>query len=147
MDFEHLGRDETSAPHDQFGAARPVVLQMQFDLAVDHVALALAYRGHVGLNGTSHRAELTRVMRQMRDLRTPDLILAGHAGDVGTGPANPAALDDSRTPPGLRHVPGQQLAALAAAENQNIDLFWRHRFLITLPLRLPPTLANCGGAE
>src|SRR5258708_35163146 len=115
MNFHHLGLDETSASHDQLGAARPVVSQMQFDLAVDHIALALAYHGHVGLDGTSHCAELARVVRQMCDLRTPDLVLTGHAGDVGTGPANPAALDDSGTPPRPCHVPGRQFATLTAA--------------------------------
>src|SRR6476619_6148854 len=101
---------------------------MQLDLAVDHVTLALTHRGHVGLDGTCYCSELTRVVRQMRDFCAPDLILARHAGDVGTGPADPASLDDSRAPPSLSHVPGQQLTPLAAAKNQSVDLFWTHQF-------------------
>ena len=62
--FERLGRDETPTPHDQFGATRSVVLQMQLDLAVDHVALSLTHGGHVGFHGTCNRAELPRVVRQ-----------------------------------------------------------------------------------
>jgi hypothetical protein len=34
LNFDHLGRDETSASYDQLGAARLVVAKMQFDLAV-----------------------------------------------------------------------------------------------------------------
>ena len=84
VNFDQPGPNEASTPHNQLGATRPVVLQIQFDFAVDHVALALAYRGHVGLDRTSHRAKLARVVRQICNPCTPDLILAGHAGDVGT---------------------------------------------------------------
>src|SRR5947199_7937607 len=48
-----------------------------------------------------------------------DLVLAGHAIDVGTGATNPASLHDGRPPPRLRHVPGQELAACATAKNQD----------------------------
>ena len=46
--LERFRRHKTPAPHDQFGAGRLVVLQMQIDFAVDHVALALANLRHVG---------------------------------------------------------------------------------------------------
>jgi hypothetical protein len=53
---------------------------------------------------------------QMRHLGAPDLVLPRHAGDVGTGTADPAPI-------GPRHVPSQQLAAGAAADNQDLEPF------------------------
>ena len=53
-DLERFRRHKTPAPHDQFGAARLVVLQMRRNLAVNHVALALANLCHVGRDGTGH---------------------------------------------------------------------------------------------
>ena len=62
--LERFRRHKTPSPHDQFGAARFVVLQMQGNLAINHVALALANRRHVGRDRTGdHRAELCGVMR------------------------------------------------------------------------------------
>jgi len=66
---------------------------------------------------------LRTVTRQMRDLRAPNLVLAGQTGDVGAGAADPATLDDGSPPPLLRQMPSQQLAALAAAQDQDIKLF------------------------
>src|SRR5271166_1116063 len=84
-----FGCQKTPSPHDQFGAACLVVLQMQSNLAIDHVLLALPNLSHVGRDRTGdHRAERCGVMRQMRDPCAPDLILAGQAGDVGTGAPN-----------------------------------------------------------
>jgi hypothetical protein len=59
----------------------------------------------------------------MRDARAPDLVLARHAGDVWTRAADPAAFDDGSAPPRLRHVPGKRFAALAAAGDQEFDMF------------------------
>src|SRR5215471_14971407 len=59
----------------------------------------------------------------MRDPRAPNLVLAGQAGDVRAGAADPTALDDGSPPPRLRHVPSQQLAALSAAKDQHVKLF------------------------
>ena len=121
--FKRFRRNEASASHNQLGAGRLIVPPMQLDLALHHVALALANRRHIGPDRPGHRAELSGVMHQMRHPRAPDLVLAGHAGDVGTGAANPAALDNGGSLPRLRHMPGQQLAALTAAEDQDVELF------------------------
>ena len=52
---------ETSAAHDQFGAARAVNFQVLGDLAFYHLALATANRRHIDSDGTGHRAKkLTR---------------------------------------------------------------------------------------
>ena len=98
---------EPPGSHDQVGAARLVVLQMVGNLGVDHVALALANRRHVDRDVTGHRTELRSVAHQMRDLRAPDLVLAGHAGDVGTGAADPPALHDGSPSARSRQMPGQ----------------------------------------
>src|SRR5437867_10054876 len=66
-----------------------------------------------------------------------DLVLAGHAIDVGTGATNPASLHDGRPPPRLRHVPGQELAACATAKNQDFkSLRLRHAYLRVMLLCL-----------
>src|SRR5882724_6785158 len=61
--LERFRCHKTPSPQDQFGSACLVVLQMRGNLAVDHVALALANRRHVDGNGTGHRAELRAVAR------------------------------------------------------------------------------------
>src|SRR5262245_7138139 len=66
---------------------------------VDHLALALADRRHVGRDGAGYHAEVRALARQMRDPRAPNLVLAGQAGDVGAGAADPPALDDGSPPP------------------------------------------------
>ena len=106
--FERFRRNKAPGPHDQFGAACFVVVQMQFDFAVDHVALSLAHLCHVGRDRPGdHRAELGCVMRLMRDPGAPNLVLARQASDVGTGTADPPALDDGGPPPRLRQMPSQ----------------------------------------
>src|SRR5882762_2808681 len=105
--LERFGCHETPSPHDQFGAGRLVLLQMEINFAINHVALALANLCHVGRDRTGHRAELPSAMRQMCDPRAPNLILAGQAGDVGAGAPNPPALHDGSPPPRSRHMPSQ----------------------------------------
>src|SRR5262245_45184209 len=58
---------------------------MRGNLGIDHLALALAHRGHVDGDGTRHGAELRGVAHQIRDLRAPNLILTRQAVNVGTG--------------------------------------------------------------
>src|SRR5258707_5761343 len=105
--LERFGCHKTPSPHDQFGAARLVLLEMEINFAVNHVALALANLCHVGRDGTGRRTELCGAMRQMCDPRAPNLILAGQAGDVGAGAPNPPALHDGSPPPRSRHMPSQ----------------------------------------
>jgi len=52
-----------------------------------------------------------------------DLILAGHAVDIGTGAADPSSLHDSGPSTRSRHVPRQELAACAAAKDQDFKSF------------------------
>jgi hypothetical protein len=67
--------------------------------------------------------------RQMRDLRAPNLILAGQAVDIGTGAPDVPALHDGSLSPGLRHMPSQELATESTAKDQDFKPFWlRHVF-------------------
>src|SRR5881396_3052528 len=117
-------------PHDQLGTAVLVVPQVRGNLAVDHVALALANLHHVDRHATGLRAELRGVPRHVRDARAPDLVLAGHAVDVRTGAADPLALHDGSPSPRSRQMPGEQLAARATAEDERFESFRvRHRCL------------------
>src|SRR5215469_879299 len=96
---------------------------MKVDFALDHVALALANLRHVGRDVAGHRPELRAMARQMPDLRAPNFVLGGQTGDVGAGAADPLTLDHRGSPPRLRQVPRQQLAALSAAEDEDVELF------------------------
>src|SRR5262245_31909571 len=76
---------------------------------------------HVECNATGRCAELRGVMRKLRHLRTPRLVLAGQAGDVGTGAADQAPIHYSGPPPRARQMLRQQLASLPAAEDQSVE--------------------------
>ena len=128
--LERSRRHEAPGAHDQLGAARLVVLQVPGDLGLDHVALSLANGRHVDRDGPADRPEPRGVTDQVRDLRAPDLVLAGHAGDVGTGAPDPPALHDGGPPAGSRQVPRQELASRSAAKDQCVKPLWlRHAFL------------------
>src|SRR5262245_10892061 len=96
---------EAPSSHDQFGATRLVVLQVGGNLALDHVALALANLLHVDGDRTSHRAKIVSVSHKMSDLRAPDLILARHTVDVGTGATDILALDNGSSVCRTGHMP------------------------------------------
>jgi len=69
------------------------------------------------------------VAGEMRNACAPDLILAGQAGNGGTGATDPTALNDSNALPRSGQMPGEALATLSAAEDQEIVMFWlRHEF-------------------
>jgi hypothetical protein len=72
---------------------------------------------------------LGSVTRKVGHFRIRNLILTWHAGDVGTGAANPTPLDNGRPVPGLRQVPSQKLAAYSTAKDENVHpLCLRHEF-------------------
>jgi hypothetical protein len=54
---------------------------------------------------------------EMGDPRARYLILAWHAGDVGTGTPDPSALHDGSPPSGLRHMPSHEFAAGSTAKD------------------------------
>src|SRR5262245_7474987 len=93
---------------------------MLFDLGGDHVALALANRYHVDRAGLKRPAAFRGVAHEMGDPCARDLVLAWHAGDVGTGTADPFAFNDGSSPSGSCHLPGNELAASSAAEDEDV---------------------------
>ena len=124
LDLERLRRHEVSAAHDQFGAARLEGRKVEGDLSLDHVALALAHLRHVGRDRAGdHRAELRRVPGQPGDACAPDFVLAGHAGDVGTGTSDVSPLDEDHPLPGSRQVPRKEISARTTAKKQGIKMF------------------------
>src|SRR5260370_31016177 len=86
-------------------------------------------------------------MREIGDPGAPNLVLAGHAGDVGTGTPDPTTFDNRGAPSRSRHIPCQQFAALAAAKNHNLKSFqFRHDFLLARFFRPKrPTSERSGG--
>jgi hypothetical protein len=112
---------------------------MHGDEPVDHRALARLHFLHVDGDGTGHRAEAIGVVKEIGDFRAPDLVLAGQTVGVGTGAADQLALDDGGAMPRPRHVPCQELAAFAAAEDERVNAFrLRHRQLLFL-MEGPPS--------
>ena len=99
--LERFRRHEPPVSHDQLGAALLVQVQVQGDQPVDHLALALAHLGHVHRDRARDDPELRGMVQQVGDFRAPDLVLAGQAVDVRTGPADPAALDDRNAASGV----------------------------------------------
>src|SRR6185437_14039318 len=63
----------------------------------------------------------------MRDLGAVNDVLARQAGDVGTGAADVALLDDDHPLAGFAEAPGDGFARLAAAENNGVVSFRAHR--------------------
>jgi hypothetical protein len=116
-------RDELPRPHDQLGAARPVALQVQGDLPLDYVALALPYARHIDRPGSGYRPERRRAADQIGDLGAPDLVLAREAIGVGARAADQLAFHDGRPISGVGQVPGQMFARLATAEDEHVKPF------------------------
>jgi hypothetical protein len=128
--FDGLRPDEPARAHDQFGAARPVTVEMHLDQAVDHLAFVRQHSPHVDGGSARHAPEAIRVVDQVGDLRTPNLVLAGQAVGIRTGTADQLALDDGCAVPRLGHVPSQKFSGLAAAEDEQVIVSGlRHRQL------------------
>jgi hypothetical protein len=122
-DLHGFRAHEAAAAHDEFDATLPVGLQMEGDLAIDHVLLAAADLAHIGSHGISECTELRSVPDEMSDPRTPELILRWEAGDGWTGASDPAALDDGNFLAGTAKVPRKQFSALPATEDDDIEVF------------------------
>ena len=104
-DLDGLWADEASAPHDELRAALLVGLEVNRDLALDHVLLAAENLAHVRPDLANQGAEFCGVSDDMGDTRAPQLVLGGHAGDRRTRAADPAALDDGDLLAGPGEVP------------------------------------------
>src|SRR5437879_3302198 len=100
------------------------------DRGFDHVALPLQYAAHVGLVRARQQPEVGCVVDQVGNLRAPDLVLAREAVDVGTRAADPPSFDDGGPMSRSGHVPGQELSARSATQDENLVPFSRHGHLL-----------------
>ena len=101
-----------------------------------------AHLAHVGLDSSRQRAELRGVLDEMADPRAPEFVLGRQAGDGGARAADPAASHDRYLFAGTAQMPCEQLSALAAAEDYDIDVFGlRHDYTISTASSLLSALA------
>jgi hypothetical protein len=122
--FDGLRRHETPGAHDQFRAARLVVLYVLGNLGFNHVALALANHRHVDRGGPGLDAVRSGMPHEIGDPRARNLVLARHTGDIGTGTSDPPALRDGSSSSGFCHVPRDELATGSTAKDQDFIPFW-----------------------
>src|SRR5262245_45548277 len=122
--FDFFRRNETSASHDELGTAGLIGVEVESDFAVDHVLFAAPNLRHSGRNCAGLCAELSGVAGEMRGARAPDLVLTRQTSDGGTGATDPTALDHNDPLPRSGQMPGEQLAALSAAQDQEIVMSW-----------------------
>src|SRR5262249_55955245 len=122
--FQCFRCDEPPRAHDQFGATGSVFVQVHGDEPIDHVTFTLPHALHVDGSRAHHYAELRRVMNQVCDLGTPDLVLAGQTIDVWAGATDPSPFYDGGPVPGLGQVPGQVFATLTTAQDEGFIVFW-----------------------
>src|SRR5271156_2197415 len=108
--------DKTSRTHDQFRPGLFVDVEMHIDQASDHLAFAVAHDRHVDARVLLADAEFFAPVEKRGDLRAVNDVLARQAGDVGTGTADPFALNNNGPLPFPGQGPGEILAALAAAK-------------------------------
>ena len=123
LGFDGLGADETPRAHDQFRAALLVIVEMNIDEVLDHLALAFAHRRHVDADILLADAELLAAKKERGDLGAVDDVFARQAGDVRARAAHIFALDDDDALSLLRGGPGDQFSAGAAAEDDEIIFF------------------------
>src|SRR5262249_6842782 len=123
MDLERLRGHEPAGAHDQLGTTRLEVAQVRVNLLIDHGTLSITNGCHIDGDTPRLRAVLGAVAHQRRYLCAIDLVLAGQAVDVGTGATDPATLHDGRPSTRSRHMPRQELAAYAAAKDQDFKSF------------------------
>jgi hypothetical protein len=138
--LDRLRRDEPARTHNQLSATGLVFAEVHSDQALDHLALARQHSLHVGGNGTRHHSEPIRVVNQIGDFCAPNFVFTGKAVGVRAGAADQFALDDGSATPRLRHLPSQQFAACATAEDEQLIAFRLGQF------QLPRDCSAASGA-
>ena len=117
---------------------------MHGDETFDHVPLALADFGHVDRDGLRQCAEPRTMAHQIRDLRAPDLILAGQAIDIGARVRRTAASNTSTERKAedrtcLRMVRRRHADVIAAVRIISIALDFLRRNDHPCPVFAPPS--------
>jgi hypothetical protein len=106
--------------------------QVEVDLAIDHILLAAAHP-HVDLHSGRQRTELRGVGLDGRPAHS-EFVLGRRAG-MGARAADPAALHHGNLFAGTAEVPCEVLSALAAAEDDDIEVFGlRHDYSLLMIL-------------
>src|ERR1700677_3574257 len=116
----HLKRfwaSESSLAHHQLSAGLLVLLHVDRNQRVDHLALAPAHRLHINRDRPCVRAKFRAMANQIRDLRAPYLVLRRKTIDVRAGAADPPALDHHCLLARPRQMPSQVLSTFAASDD------------------------------
>ena len=136
-DADCLRPREARLTHHELDPARLEVAEVHLDEPVDHCPFASENAGHVDLHGPGHDAEPVFRIDERHGLRAVDDVLARQTRDVRTGAADHRALDDGRLLPGSSQVPREDLACLAAADDEVPIGLDRHVPLLRLRFRRP----------
>jgi len=140
--FDRFRADEPAAAHDEFGASFLVGLQMQLDRTIDHVLLAASHLRHIGRNAIHVCAEAGRASCDMGHPRAPQLVFRGQTRHGRARAADPTALHDSDLLAGSTQMPGKMFAALAAAEDDDVESFrLGHDFFLSADLTVVRNVA------
>ncbi len=83
-DLDRPGRNEAALAENEFQTVGRKARLVDRDHAVDHLALAPSYAGHVHGPGAEAQSECRGMANEVHDLGAVDHVLAGQAGDVGT---------------------------------------------------------------
>ena len=121
--FHGLGGNKTPGAHHQLSAALLVLVEMDINEVLNHLALALAHRCHIDMNILFADAELVAAIKERRNLGAVDDVLTGQARDVRTRAAYIFALDHNHALSLLCGGPGKKFSAGSAAENDKVVLF------------------------
>src|SRR5262245_35051935 len=113
--FDGFRRDEASTTHDELGTAGLIGVEVEGDVAVNHLLFAAPNFRHIDRDWTGTCTELSCVAGDVVHTRGQQLVLAGQAGDGGAGAAHPTALNDRNALPRSGQMPGKQFATLSAA--------------------------------
>ena len=122
-DFNGLLCDEAAEAHDDLGVALGEVGEVDLHVVVDQLLAAGVDAGHIDVPVAVDDAELGAALEVLSDFGAVDDVLAGKAGDVGTGSADALVLDGddalSLRAEGPRHV----FACFSAADDDCVVLF------------------------
>ena len=96
---------------------------MHVDQAGHHFTLAITDSRHVDADIVLADSELHAAKEVGSDLGAVNNILARKAGNVGAGATDPFSLDDKGFLSLLGQGPGDELAGLSAAEDDEVVVF------------------------
>src|ERR1700730_11657321 len=117
LDLDGFWSDEMPGAHDNFGAARFEVIQVQGDQVIDHLAFSIANARHMDLTIVLGDPELRASPEIRGHLGAVNDILAWETGDVRARASDVFSFNDNRALFLLGPCPGDGFASFAAAHN------------------------------